>query len=201
MKKNRTILCTGGIGSGKSYVIKAFNAMGVPSYDTDLAAKRLYDTDSQLLLQIAAIAGEDVLKDGKLDRKALAGKIFADKGMLSEIEAAVHPAVIRDFVKWEEKQSSGIVILESAILLEKPALLEVVDYVLTVSAPVELRVERAMRRDNVPRETVERRMSSQWSDAEREARADFVIINDERHQIVPEIVKIIEIVRNGKDRS
>lgn len=201
MKTSKVILCTGGIGSGKSYVIRAFNVMGIPSYDTDEAAKRLYDTDARLLGEVAAIAGADVVTDGRLDRRILASRIFADSSLLGKIEAAVHPAVMRDFRKWKEEQPAEMVIIESAIMLEKPALRGAADYVLAVSAPEELRIRRVMSRDNISREAVLSRMAAQWSDAQREECADFVIVTDERHQIVPEIVKIIETVKNGKDRS
>lgn len=194
-------MCTGGIGSGKSYVIRAFNAAGIPSYDTDAAAKRLYDTDRELLDAVSEIAGKDVSVDGHLDRGLLASRIFADSSLLGKIEAVVHPAVIRDFRRWEEKQSVEVVIIESAIMLEKPSLRGVADYVLVVSAPEELRIKRVMERDGISREAVLSRMARQWNDRQREEYADFIIVTDERHQIVPEIVKIIETVKNGKDRS
>lgn len=195
------ILCTGGIGSGKSYVIRAFNAAGIPSYDTDAAAKRLYDTDRELLDAVSEIAGKDVSVDGHLDRGLLASRIFADSSLLGKIEDVVHPAVIRDFRRWEEEQSVEVVIIESAIMLEKPSLRGVADYVLVVSAPEELRIRRVMERDGISREAVLSRMARQWNDRQREEYADFIIVTDERHQIVPEIVKIIETVKNGKDRS
>lgn len=195
------ILCTGGIGSGKSYVIRAFNAAGIPSYDTDAAAKRLYDTDRELLDAVSEIAGKDVSVDGHLDRGLLASRIFADSSLLGKIEDVVHPAVIRDFRRWEEEQSVEVVIIESAIMLEKPSLRGVADYVLVVSAPEELRIKRVMERDGISREAVLSRMARQWNDRQREEYADFIIVTDERHQIVPEIVKIIETVKNGKDRS
>ena len=201
MKDSKVILCTGGIGSGKSYVARAFDAMGIPSYDTDSAAKALYDTDAVLLAEVAEIAGRDVVKDGKLDRSALAARIFSDKAMLERLEAVVHPAVIRDFNRWKSARESEIVLIESAIMLEKPVFKGLADYVLAVSAPLEMRITRAMRRDGATRGAVLERISRQWTDAERETVADFVIIADERHQIVPEIVKIIETVKNGKDRS
>lgn len=194
-------MCTGGIGSGKSYVIRAFNAAGIPSYDTDAAAKRLYDTDRELLDAVPEIAGKDVSVDGHLDRGLLASRIFADSSLLGKIEAVVHPAVIRDFRRWEEEQSVEVVIIESAIMLEKPSLRGVADYVLVVSAPEELRIKRVMERDGISREAVLSRMARQWNDRQREEYADFIIVTDERHQIVPEIVKIIETVKNGKDRS
>ena len=198
MKTSKVILCTGGIGSGKSYVIRAFNAAGIPSYDTDAAAKRLYDTDPELLEAVSGIAGKDVAVDGHLDKVVLAARIFADSSLLEKIEAIVHPAVISDFRRWQDEQCGDVVIMESAIMLEKPSLRGVADYVVAVSAPEELRIRRVMERDGVTKEAVLSRMARQWSDEQREKCADFIIVTDERHQIVPEIVKIIETGKNGK---
>ncbi|MBQ0025217.1 MAG: dephospho-CoA kinase [Bacteroidales bacterium] len=208
MEGSKVILCTGGIGSGKSCIVKAFNLIGVPSYDTDSAAKRLYDTDAALLEEIASIAGADILKDGKLDKPLFAQRIFSDRKMLEEVEAAVHPAVMRDFEKWKSAQESEVVMIESAIILEKPQLRSVADYVLAVSLPEEIRVRRVMARDHTTAQAVRVRMAKQWDDAQREAYADFVLVPDDKHQLLPEILKIKnlltgsdKIVKNGKDRS
>ena len=164
--------CTGGIGSGKTYVVKAFEGLGVPGYDCDARAKELYDEDAGLLADVAAIAGEDVIVDGRLDRGRLAARIFSDRDMLARIESFVHPAVTRDFYRWLEVQNSKLVIFESAILLDKPYLRDMADFVLVVTAPEELRIERVMARDGLPRDAVERRMANQMSDAERRAMGD-----------------------------
>ena len=91
--------CTGGIGSGKSYVSRIFGKLGYPVYFSDDRAKMLYDTDPLLLQQMAQLLGSDILTDGKLNRRAVAEKIFSDSKMLAEVEKMVHPAVIRDFEK------------------------------------------------------------------------------------------------------
>jgi len=201
MEKTLTVLVTGGIGCGKSNIVKAFNSLGIPSYDCDAAAKRLYDTDAVLLAGVVQAAGADVLKDGKIDRRALADKIFADAGLLERINALVHPAVIRDFNSWKASCRAGCCILESAILLENPAFDSLYDRVVAVSAPEEIRVQRTMARDGATRESVLERMSRQWTDSRREERADFVIVTDDRHPVLPELINIVEKIKNGKDRS
>lgn len=184
--------CTGGIGSGKTYVVKAFEGLGVPGYDCDARAKELYDEDAGLLADVAAIAGEDVIVDGRLDRGRLAARIFSDRDMLARIESVVHPAVTRDFYRWLEVQNSKLVIFESAILLDKPYLRDMADFVLVVTAPEELRIERVMARDGLPREAVERRMANQMSDAERRAMADYILETNDRDAIIPQLLSIIQ---------
>ena len=198
MKESSVILCTGGIGSGKSYVVKVFNALDIPSYDSDSRTKLLYDRDRALLESINTIAGGDVVKDGVLQRAAFAAKIFSDPEMLARVESVVHPAFATDFLKWKEEQQSDIVLMESAILLEKPLLLPLIDYVLVVHAPLECRVERVMARDNVSRERVLQRISNQWSDSRRLEMADFSIETNDRDSIIEKVMEIIRIIRDGK---
>jgi len=198
MKESSVILCTGGIGSGKSYVVKVFNALDIPSYDSDSRTKLLYDRDRALLESINTIAGGDVVKDGVLQRAAFAAKIFSDPDMLARVESVVHPAVAADFLKWKEEQQSDIVLMESAILLEKPLLLPLIDYVLVVHAPLECRVESVMARDNVSRERVLQRISNQWSDSRRLEMADFSIETNDRDSIIEKVMDIIRKIRDGK---
>jgi len=186
------LLCTGGIGSGKSFVVKAFNTLGYPSYDCDAAAKELYDRDPQLLEQVAQLAGGEIIKDGRLDRKAFAERLFADKGLLSKVEALVHPAVIRDFEKWKQAQQGRVVIIESAILLERPNLKRVADRIIAVTAPRDIRICRVIERDGCTQDEVLARMGRQWSDEQRAKVADWVIENDGKQAILPQILNIIE---------
>lgn len=125
-----TLGCTGGIGSGKSYVSRIFAKMGYPVYFSDDRAKMLYDTDHQLLAQMVELLGEEILENGRLNRKVMAGKIFGNPTLLKQVESRVHPAVLRDFRIWKEnicdrlEKTKGkrpeFVVFESAIILETP---------------------------------------------------------------------------------
>ena len=182
--------CTGGIGSGKSYVANIFNRMGIPVYDSDNRAKGLYDTDTILRGQMVELLGSDIIKDNVLQRSIIALKIFNDKKLLVEVEKLVHPAVMRDFCAWKnsfDKSSVPFVIMESAILLEKPLVRGCADKVLTVTAPLDLRIERVMARDKVERERVLERMAAQWSDEKRSSMADFIIFADGKRALLPQI--------------
>lgn len=202
--KPLVLLCTGGIGSGKSFVVKVFETMGVPSYDCDSSAKSIYDRDPALLSRLQELAGSQIVRDGRLDRKAFAGRLFADGDLLQKVEALVHPAVMRDFEEWKGRQRADVVIIESAILLEKPQLARVADKVVSVVAPRSVRVERVVARDCCPPEEVLSRIKRQWSDRQRRAASDWVIDNDGRKALLPQIMKILETINtenNGKDRS
>lgn len=202
MKQSCVLLCTGGIGSGKSVVVRLFQALDIPSYDCDRAAKELYDRDPQLLAEVAALCGEEVLDaEGRLDRAALARKIFGDAALLAALEDRVHPAVIRDFEKWKEEQESALVVIESAILLEKPRFAGLMDYTVVVTAPEVVRIARVMRRDGLSEAQVRQRMAAQWSDEARLARADFVLENDNRQPLLPAVLEIIDKIKRRWKRQ
>lgn len=201
MEKLWTLGCTGGIGSGKSFVSRIFAKLGYPVYFSDERAKMLYDTDTLLLEQLVALLGEDVLENGKINRAAMAGKIFGNGELLRKVESLVHPAVLRDFEKWKgevcreaalQGNTPSFVIFESAILLESPLVRGCADKVLHIKAPYELRIERVMERDRATREQIEARIARQWSDAQRDVLSDFVIFADSKRALLPQISEVID---------
>jgi dephospho-CoA kinase len=193
MKTPFVLLCTGGIGSGKSVVVRLFRELGVPSYDCDRAAKELYDRDPRLRADMVRLCGEGILDaGGRIDRMALSARIFSDPSLLSAIETLVHPAVIRDFDDWKSRQQCALVVIESAILLEKPLFAGVMDGTVAVTAPEAVRIARVMARDGVSEAQVRQRMAAQWSDAERAAHADFILENDDRAALLPAVLTIID---------
>jgi dephospho-CoA kinase len=195
--KKKVLSCTGGIGSGKSYVIKVFNALDIPSYDCDQRAKDLYNEDKELLADVVRLVGEDVLLNGVLQRNRMAQKIFSDKELIYKVEDLVHPAVLKDFFRWKDKQNKEIVIFESAIFLEKPIMASLADKTLTISIPVDVRIERVMKRDGLTREQVVDRINNQWSDRQREEKADYVIYTNDRDAILPKVMQIIKEMKDG----
>ncbi len=192
MSRPVIIGCTGGIGSGKTNVVRTFESLGIPGYDCDTRAKELYDEDAELLAEVARIAGDDVIVEGRLDRSRLAARIFSDRDMLSALESVVHPAVIRDFSRWLQEQNTKLVIFESAILLDKPYLREIADFLLLVTAPREVRIARVMARDGLSREAVEGRMANQMDDVQRSRMADYTIETNDRDAILPQLLSIIQ---------
>lgn len=165
---------TGGIGSGKSTVCRLFAAKGIPVYDSDAAAKRLMA--GPLREWVAARFGEAAYHDGELDRGFLADIVFRDAQALADLNAIVHPAVMRDFEAWAAAQKAPYVLLESAILFEA-GLESAVDRVVAVLAPAELRVERTCRRDGCDEDAVRRRIAAQANDDTLCAKAHYTLFN------------------------
>ena len=172
--KTLTILITGGIGSGKSVVSGILRGRGIPVYDTDSRTKALYEGELGMRLE-EALGKKLHDADGHFDRKALASLIFSDRLILERVEEIVHPAVLRDFEEWKEKQESTIVCMESAIALEKPLFNDSYDFVVIVNAPEDLRIRRACNRDGSDEISVRKRVQNQKVDLQK---ANFIIEND-----------------------
>ena len=187
---------TGGIGSGKSTVCRLFAQKGIAVYDSDAAAKRLMQEDGALRRQLAGRFGEGTFRDGQLDRAYLAGIVFADPQALADLNALVHPVVMRDFDAWAARQEGSYVILESAILCEA-GLEGSVDKTGAVLAPRELRIERTCRRDGCGADQVVRRIAAQLDDDALSARADYVVVNIFEEDLEPAVVKLDRIFSHG----
>ena len=169
---------TGGIGSGKSYVAKLFEQIGVPVYYADKEAKRLMISSQALKANIKDLLGPEAYhRNGRLNRAYVANKIFSDKTLLQGINKLVHPTVRDDFAYWSQKQKYAYVLEESAIIYENK-LQKYFDKVILVTAEKSVRIERVMKRDKANREQVENRMKNQLSDKKKVTLADFVLENN-----------------------
>lgn len=179
---------TGGIGSGKSTVCRIFENFSVPVYYADERAKWLMVNDPALVAAIRdTFGGEAYLPDGTLNRAYLASVVFGDSEKLARLNALVHPAVWRDGERWNAKHSGVPYTLKEAALLFESSGHQLLDRVITVYAPTELRIKRVMRRDGVSRSDVEARMRRQMPDEEKVKRADFVIYNDGSRLLIPQV--------------
>ncbi len=180
---------TGGIGSGKSTVAKVFETLGVPVYYADDAAKRIMNEDGELKQKIKQQFGEAVYTDGKLNRKALAEIVFNDPGKLNQLNAITHPATIADAESWMKKQTTPYAIKEAALIFESGAQ-EFLDYVIGVTAPAPLRIQRTMHRDGITKEEVTARISKQMDESIKMKLCDFVVKNDEQEMLLPQVIAL-----------
>lgn len=167
---------TGGIGSGKTTIAKVFEGFGIPVFLSDNQAHKIVESDKQVIGQIKALFGEVAYTQGKYNRKYIAEIVFKDKGLLSKLNAIVHPAVARHFQDWKANQKAPYVLIESAILFES-GLYRHCDSIITIEAPEQERIERVIQREGCTREWVESRIKNQWSDSQRRALSDFIILN------------------------
>lgn len=182
---------TGGIGSGKSVVSHALEVMGIPVYISDIEAKRLTQTDAHIRRELIALLGEEVYAGGRLNKPYLANYLFSDPGHAAKVNHIIHPRVKEDFRDWAAQHTHcEIIAMESAILIEAGFAGEV-DHIVMVYAPMEIRISRAMERDHSPRETIVKRILSQMSDEEKKKLAQFIILNDNTHPIIPQIEDLV----------
>ncbi|ARN77822.1 dephospho-CoA kinase [Nonlabens spongiae] len=171
---------TGGIGSGKSTIAKELVRFGIPVFVADEESKKLLSGNEEIREKVKSLLGEQayIATEGTEipNRKYIASKVFTDKQLLSELNSIMHPAVRQEFQTWKGVQQSSYVAYEAAILLETEGR-KICDQILLVTAPLEMRIERVMARDQVNRQEVLQRMSKQSSEFDKLLLSDLVICN------------------------
>lgn len=189
-KKPLKIGITGGIGSGKTTACQIFAALGIPVYYADSRAKWLMANHPPLREGIAQLFGAQAyLPDGRLNRAYIAQMAFADKALLGQLNALVHPVVGQDSETWHEQQKGPYTLKEAALLFESGSF-RGLDAVIVVTAPEPLRVQRVMSRDRATEEQVQSRIRQQMPEQEKAALADFIIQNDGQQLLIPQVCSI-----------
>lgn len=167
---------TGGIGSGKSTIAKAFATLGIAVFNSDEQAKALIANNAQVKERIIASFGEEAYQNGEYNRAYIAQIVFNNPEKLAILNSIVHPALAKHFKQWAKKQTSPYVLKEAAILFESGSYKDC-DYIITVTAPEQLRIARVIARDHCTEAQVRARMAQQWTDAQRIALSNAVIEN------------------------
>lgn len=180
---------TGNIGSGKSYVCKMFEKLGIPVFYSDDETKKLYLIPSVKEQIIKRFGKEVYFEDGTLNRKLLSYHLFKNEEAMKFIESVLYPALNQHFDEWCEQQTSPYVLYESAILFEKNYG-KYFDKIIFVSAPEDTRLQRVMKRDDCTEENVRSRMRLQMSEETKISKADFVIYNDGDKALEPQVETI-----------
>ncbi|HEV2831183.1 MAG TPA: dephospho-CoA kinase [Hanamia sp.] len=182
---------TGGIGSGKTTVAHIFEALGIPVYNADDAAKRLMAQDEELKKKIENSFGKESYSNNKLNRKYLAEKVFSDVEKLSLLNSLVHPATIKDAEKWMDAQNAPYLIKEAALIFESGAQKNL-DFVIGVKAPLALRMQRTMQRDKISADKVKARIDRQLDEEMKLRLCDYIIVNDEQQLLIPQVLALHE---------
>ena len=189
---------TGGIGSGKTTVCQIFETLGIPVYYADDRAKALMVEDEKLISDIKNIFGEAAyLPDGELNRKHIADIAFHNPLKLKELNAVVHPAVLEDGNRWHAEQKDAPYTLKEAALIFESDSYKHLDKIMTVFAPQNVRLERVLLRGgNLTKQDIEARMAKQLPEEEKVKRADFIIYNDGEQALIPQVMKIHQLLCN-----
>lgn len=180
---------TGGIGSGKTTVAKVFETFGIPVYYADDRTKALMNTNPLLKASLIEHFGAETYKNNELDRKFLASIVFNNKEKLELLNSLSHPLTILDADEWMKAQSTPYVIKEAALLFESGAA-EKLDYIIGVYAPQHIRIQRVMKRDQLPVEEIMKRISRQVDEEMKMKLCDFVITNNDQLAVIPQVVEI-----------
>ncbi len=191
---------TGGIGSGKTTVCRIFEKLGIPVYYADDRAKALMVADESLKTAITKVLGEQAyLESGDLNRPWIAQQVFGDAQLLEALNGLVHPAVARDGLQWQAEQATKGVpfTLREAALLYESGIYKTLDKIIVVSAPENVRVRRVMERDGVTEAAVRSRIDRQMPEAEKVAKADYVIDNSGQQPLIPQVVNLYRRLKHG----
>lgn len=178
------VAVTGGIGSGKSYVCRLIERRGIHVYDCDSAAKRIMASSDEIKAALCRVVGDDVLSEGRIDKAVLASYLLKSEKNAQQINRIVHPAVAEDFI------SFGYSWMECAILFSS-GFDKLVDKVVCVTAPLEVRVDRIIRRDNISRDNALEWIGRQMPQEEVKTLSDYEIVNDGVMDVDIQIDKIL----------
>ena len=192
MTKPLQIGITGGIGSGKSLVCKVFKQLGINIYDADHHAKGLMTTDGILVSQIKKEFSDlAYYENGSLNSKWLGAYVFSNETELKKLNNLVHPRVSLDYEKWLETRRTDPYVLKEAALLYESGSYRLLDKIVVVSAPESVRQQRVLKRD--AHRTVEQFkeiVEKQLPEEEKLKRADYIIVNDDTHLVIPQVLKL-----------
>jgi dephospho-CoA kinase len=182
---------TGNIGSGKTIISKLFELLNVPVFYADDAAKNIMVADDLLVDEIKLAFGKDAyFADGSLNRKYIAGIVFNDEKQLAKLNSLTHPAVFRAFDQWVANITDSPYVVKEAALLFESASYKMCDKSIMVTAPLEMRIARVIKRDGINRADVESRNNRQFTEEKKIALADYIIKNDETELIIPQVLKL-----------
>ena len=186
---------TGGIGSGKTMVAEYFKSLGIPVYIADKEARQLM-TSENIINALFNEFGKEILENGILNREKLAQLVFNNPKKLQKLNSIVHPEVKKHFDNWVEKHKNYPFIVKEAAILFESGSYKYCDTIITVTAPLETRLQRVMKRDKTDRESVLKRIENQWTDEHRIAKSNYVIHNLSVESTKKQVDEILKKLKN-----
>ncbi|MCL7763550.1 dephospho-CoA kinase [Polaribacter sp. Z014] len=186
---------TGGIGSGKTTVANFFAKFDtVAIYNADFEAKKLINASSRIKAKIIEFFGKESYQDNQLNRPFIANLVFQDKSKLAALNAIVHPEVKNHFQQFVHQHANKEYILyENAILFESKSNLKC-DIIISVYAPLSVRIERTMLRDHSSKKDVENRIKNQWLEDKKLLQSNYVITNLSKENTEFQVINIHNIL-------
>jgi dephospho-CoA kinase len=181
---------TGGIGAGKSIIAKVFETIGVPVFDADKVGKSILSKDPEVRNEIIHLLGPESYTDKVPNRKFIAQVIFNDESLRSSLNQIIHPKVGLAYETWVHQNTEAMYTIKESAIAFETGIYEKMDANILVVAPEQLRIERVMKRDNTDLEAVKKRMEAQWSDEVKITLTDFVVTNDEKSGVLPQVLEI-----------
>ena len=186
----KVIGLTGGIGSGKSYVLEIFKKIGISTYSADESAKKLISSDKKIIYSIKQLFGEDIYYENELNSKLVSKIVFKDKEKLKSLNSIIHPAVAKDFDNFCFKhRDESYIVKEAAIIFETKSE-NLFNKIIYVKAPKEIRIDRVMHRDNLSRDDVLNRIQNQINETSIIDKCDFIIDNINFTELEKKVLEI-----------
>ena len=187
---------TGGIGSGKSMVCRLFECLDIPIYYADSRAKWLTNHDPEIREKVVALLGPEAYDSaGLYDTRFVASSVFNNEPLLKSLNAIIHPVVLRDTKEWVAQHAGAPYVVKEAAIMAKAGQANAVDYVVVVEAPVELRIQRILQRDQRTEQDIRAIIERQVSDESRRDIADYIVNNDDTSELIPQVLRLHEIFR------
>nr|WP_295934776.1 dephospho-CoA kinase [uncultured Dyadobacter sp.] len=192
----RLIGVTGGIGSGKSMVCRLFECLDIPVYYADSRAKWLTNHDDEIRGRVVELLGPEAYdRKGHYDTVFVSSKVFKNEALLKELNAIIHPVVLRDTKEWVKQYAGLPYVVKEAAIMARAGGANAVDAVVVVQAPAEVRVKRILQRDQRTEQEIRAIIARQVSDADRLAIADYVVDNDDQSALIPQVLELDRIFR------
>jgi dephospho-CoA kinase len=184
------VAITGNIGSGKTTVCRIFESLGIYVYYADKEARKFYRQED-VILSVKSIFGADVFnEDNILLSQVLAERVFTDHKKLRKLNAIIHPLVLKDFKAWADEHINEKYILYESALLFESGFYRHFDKSILVSAPVNLARDRVTSRDNISNKAFNNRLSMQWDEKRKAEMADYIIHNDQKSALIPQVLEM-----------